>query len=557
MVIVASILTFASSAEAKSFSSLLQEAKTRDSALRKDERKLRMRHHIEAVLSAWKRAEAAARDAEEHVEAVRGYVEAWALLAHWSGRRADRAQAKAEKNRLQDLEREIEESLAARQWLRDAKVDVVAGRLQIRLSVSGDFSIEWHSAGEHRLFFDLAPVVAVKELLDEIPVSAPEVKRLRIGQYDDDTARVVIDFAGDVERYAEQVQILDGRTISIGLEAGVEPRAVMTRISEALEQIQPDKKEDKGKVSEILAEIVDDVREAYPDVAPVKEKKPKPKKRSAKRSPPPRSLVAIRKVVIDAGHGGKDRGASKGGVLEKDLNLSIAKKLGRELEALGVRVVYTRTKDKFVSLKKRAQIANRSKADLFISIHANANRSSRVHGIETYYLNTTSSRYSRRLARRENGQSGAPALDPIEDHDHEHAQVELPDNALGRDLRLILADLAMRSATAESKRLAGYVQGSLIDSLRREYAVKDLGVKHALFYVLLGVRMPSVLIETGFVTHAKERKRLASGAYQTKVARAIAGGVRRFVEEREDLAQRAALEFGEGGLAVNHVRSAP
>src|SRR5262249_9766507 len=101
-----------------------------------------------------------------------------------------------------------------------------------------------------------------------------------------------------------------------------------------------------------------------------------------------------------------------------------------------------------------------------------------------------------------------------------------PPGALGRDLRLLLADLAMRSASAESKRLAGHVQSSMIAALRRKNdELRDLGVKHALFYVLLGARMPSILIETGFVTNPTEGKRLADADYQSQLAAAIAQGI--------------------------------
>jgi N-acetylmuramoyl-L-alanine amidase len=167
-------------------------------------------------------------------------------------------------------------------------------------------------------------------------------------------------------------------------------------------------------------------------------------------------------------------------------------------------------------------------------------------------LNVTGDRYASRLARRENaleeeeGESPEPGVGAAEDAG------ELPTGSLGQDLRLILADLAMRSATSESRRLAGFVQGSLVGNLRRQHDdVKDLGVKHALFYVLLGTRMPSVLIETGFVTHATEGRRLASDKYQDEVARSIAQGVLRFVEERERLASR-----DDGGIGVI-ARAAP
>ncbi len=255
-------------------------------------------------------------------------------------------------------------------------------------------------------------------------------------------------------------------------------------------------------------------------------------------------VVHIRRVVIDAGHGGKDTGAiGKGGTREKDVNLAIAKELARVLrEKLGVEVVMTRTKDAYVSLGQRVQAANRADADLFVSVHSNAHRNRKFSGIETYYLNTTSNRYAKRLAARENAEEWDEAhldvgdpTEPMRDDD----TAELPTGPLGQDLRLLLADLAMRSATEESRRLAGLVQSTLVQSLRRASGeVVDLGVKHALFYVLLGSRMPSILIESGFLSHPEEERRLADAAYQRKLAHAVASAIQRYVEDRGQVATR-------------------
>ena len=114
----------------------------------------------------------------------------------------------------------------------------------------------------------------------------------------------------------------------------------------------------------------------------------------------------------------------------------------------------------------------------------------------------------------------------------------IPEGRVGRDMQLLLADLAMKSATGESRRLAGYVQSSVVGSLRKDYkGVRDLGVKRAVFYVLLGVRMPSILIESGFMSNPMEAKRLANSNYQSELAQAIAQGIKRFVWERRQLAQ--------------------
>ncbi len=251
-------------------------------------------------------------------------------------------------------------------------------------------------------------------------------------------------------------------------------------------------------------------------------------------------LVRVRRVVVDAGHGGKDTGAiGKRGTLEKDVNLALAKDVSRELEGMGIEVVMTRSTDEFVSLPERTAIASRAGADLFVSVHSNANRNRRLQGIETYFLDTTSNRYSARLAQRENaageGAHEEVDIDPSEDESSEAGA--LPAGPMGQDIRMLLADLAMRSATSESRRLAGAVQGSIVGSLRQKgVRAADLGVKNALFYVLLGVRMPSILIESGFVTHPEEEARLASASYRKDLAKAIAAGVYRYAREREQLA---------------------
>lgn len=409
--------------------------------------------------------------------------------------------------------------------LRRVTVRLEEGRLDLGIDAPPGFTVLPRVHGEKRMYFEIEPVVAAKEVLGPIAVDeCAGLEGLKVAQFDADTVRVVLDFAA--ARPSLESVAIRGGVVSV-------PARRVEKAPHA------EKAPDRG----ILDAIVQEVREAYPDVEVEPEPGPADAPKLARStkvavSARARSVVAIRKVVIDAGHGGRDRGAvGAGGVLEKDVNLAIAKKLGAELEKQGISVVYTRTTDRFIALSRRARIANASDADLFISIHANAHRSRRINGVETYYLDTSSSRYTQKLARRENGEDSLPDDDPTEVEEER----ELPEGALGRDLRLMLADLAMRSATAESKRLAGYVQSSLVGSLAKEHGVKDLGVKHALFYVLVGVRMPSVLVESGFLTHASEGKRLASSEYQASVAAAIAKGVRRFVVERQEMASRNEL----------------
>ncbi|MET0400795.1 MAG: N-acetylmuramoyl-L-alanine amidase [Cystobacter sp.] len=231
--------------------------------------------------------------------------------------------------------------------------------------------------------------------------------------------------------------------------------------------------------------------------------------------------LKVRRVVIDAGHGGHDTGAiSRKGLKEKDVTLAISNKLARDLRERGFEVVLTRDEDRYLKLEERARLANDHHGDLFISIHCNSAVSTKLRGIETYTLNTSADRYSIRLAARENASSEKGIS----------------------DLQFILADLATKANTEESTRLASQVQRSLVSHLSENYSgVKNLGTKEALFYVLLGTKMPAILVETSFLSNPEEEKRLSSESYQDEVARAIAQGVETFVGGRRQVAKAQAV----------------
>ena len=226
--------------------------------------------------------------------------------------------------------------------------------------------------------------------------------------------------------------------------------------------------------------------------------------------------LKVRRVVVDAGHGGKDTGAiGPHGVREKDMALAIARKVAGRLRALGFAVVMTRSDDTFVPLDERTRIANEAHADLFVSIHCNAARKRKLEGVETWTLNVASDRYAARLAAFENADADRTVS----------------------DLRLILADLATKSNAGDARDLATSVQASLVRTLRsRVGSVHDHGVKQALFYVLLGTHMPSILVETGFISNPAEEARLKSARFQEGTAEAIARGVKDFVDARRRLA---------------------
>jgi N-acetylmuramoyl-L-alanine amidase len=228
------------------------------------------------------------------------------------------------------------------------------------------------------------------------------------------------------------------------------------------------------------------------------------------RSPVLPPLLPSRRIVIDAGHGGKDPGAvGPSGLKEKDIVLAMALLLAEEVKSkLGWEVVLTRTDDTFIPLEERTAMANKVGADLFVSLHVNASSNAAAHGIETYYLNFSKNEQAAGVAARENGTTL---------------------RAVG-DLEQILFDLMAHSKIQESSRLASDIQHALITGITREFGeVKNLGVKQGPFYVLLGANMPSVLIEAAFLSNPAEETRLASRKYQQETIRAIIDGLRTFV----------------------------
>jgi N-acetylmuramoyl-L-alanine amidase len=214
--------------------------------------------------------------------------------------------------------------------------------------------------------------------------------------------------------------------------------------------------------------------------------------------------------VVDPGHGGHDPGAiGPNGIQEKDVVLAIGLRL-RELfrEELGVDVVMTRSTDIFIPLEERTAIANKVGADLFLSVHANAASNRNAAGIETYYLNLAKTDKVAQLAAKENGTS----LEKVS------------------VLQAILFDLMANYKLNDSAHLADEVQKSLHKKIRTRYSdVKNLGVKQGPFYVLVGASMPSILVETAFLSNAAEESRLKDPSYQDMTANGILEGVRSYI----------------------------
>jgi N-acetylmuramoyl-L-alanine amidase len=213
--------------------------------------------------------------------------------------------------------------------------------------------------------------------------------------------------------------------------------------------------------------------------------------------------LSATRIVIDPGHGGHDPGAMTEGVSEAELVLDVALRLEELLrQQSNADVVLTRRTDAYVPLEERTALANREGADLFLSIHANASRSSKTRGIETYFLNFATSADAEAVAARENVMSAK-------------TMNNLPD---------IVKAITLNNKRDESKDFATLVQRSLVRELRTS-GMKDLGVKQAPFVVLIGAEMPSILAEIAFITNRQDQQQLKKPAYRQRIAEALLSGV--------------------------------
>ncbi|MGC1784556.1 MAG: N-acetylmuramoyl-L-alanine amidase [Acidobacteriaceae bacterium] len=221
--------------------------------------------------------------------------------------------------------------------------------------------------------------------------------------------------------------------------------------------------------------------------------------------------LRIRRIVIDAGHGGHDSGTvGPDGIEEKDVALDVALRVGRLLhQRLGADVIYTRRTDVFVPLEERTAIANQAHADLFLSIHANSSSDPDVRGVETYYLNFTASPDALAVAARENATSNRSVY-------------ELSD---------LVRKITLSDKIDESREFAADVQQSLYRGLAPDnMGLKNRGVKQAPFVVLIGANMPSILAEISFLTNPEDAQELERPAYRERLAEALYRGVARYVQ---------------------------
>jgi len=299
------------------------------------------------------------------------------------------------------------------------------------------------------------------------------LKSIRVGTVTKDTSRVII----DIDRISKyKIFALDNPfriVIDVKLEKEKEKRVVEKRKEETV---------------------------------PLRKKKEEIKPR------PPRTMT----IVIDPGHGGKDSGAvGPNGLKEKTVVLDIAKRLKKILrEKTRYKVLLTREKDVYISLEERTAIANTLNADLFVSIHANASRRRGAIGVETYFLDYTFNEDILETVARENN---APVL-------------------LKDDLQAILFDLKKTRDSNESAVLANSIQETMVSNLNSKYSkLLDRGAKAGPFYVLFGAEMPSVLVETLFISNRKEERLLKSYIYRQKIAEAIFDGIKIYLEKNKGI----------------------
>ena len=316
-----------------------------------------------------------------------------------------------------------------------------------------------------RLFLDLYPARLNKELKEPLTIRDGLLRSARAGQYDLSTVRIVLDIES-IKGY--KVFFLEN------------PFRVIIDVT--------------GKKKEVAALLPD---------TPSKDHK---------LSLAQQLGLGVKRVVIDAGHGGKDKGAiGEGALYEKDLNLQLAKKLALKIrQELGILADLTRGGDRFIPLEERTAIANTRQADLFLSIHVNASPNPLAQGVETYFLNLATDEEAVRVAAMENATST---------------------KRIG-DLQKILKDLMLNTKIDESSRLAHHVQQNLHETLNEKFGpIKNLGVKQAPFYVLIGAQMPSILVEVSFISNAQDRERLMQEDYQDQIVEGIFKGVARYIKE--------------------------
>ncbi len=347
---------------------------------------------------------------------------------------------------------------------------------------------------------------------DPLPVNDGILKQVRTSQYAPDTVRVVLDLAS-LKSYA-----------AFPLH---EPERLVIDVTGTGDPYEPAGAGPATRQTDTRPETAIETRgdeQPKPDLPPLV-KVPPVQKHASNKSGGDRITLSqqmglkIATIAIDAGHGGKDPGAmGKGGLKEKEVTLDIARRLAALVkERLGRKVILTRDKDVYIRLEDRPAIAKTKGADLFVSIHVNANRKRKARGIETYIQGLRASDTdAMATAARENAMSTRKLFE------------------LKSELEKILKDLATDDKSEESLNLAHAVHGSLVSTVKQtQKKVVDLKVKRAFFYVLVNTQMPSILAEVGFISNPEEESLLRKESYRQSLAEALFQGIKRYVESRD------------------------
>lgn len=415
-----------------------------------------------------------------------------------------------------------------------------AKTLRVVVDLSGEISFKQGEAkSPDRVFIDISHAHLNPSLMSkEWPVQSGLLQKIRVGQNDTGTVRVVLDVGGMLR--ATSFTLRDPNRLVIDVEGDedvaiappAEPaRRTMPPVSENVPAIGPapapvtaNASRGPAKAAAVpSAPAPAAVAVTRPEIGPP----PYPGPQMASAAQPlnqgTNSLIRalglkFHRVIIDAGHGGHDTGSiGPTGYTEKDLTLDVAKRLKTLIETeLGADVVMTRGDDTFIPLETRTAIANQKDADLFISIHANSSKTRTVRGVETYFLNFTSSREALETASRENAAS-------------ERSIHELSD---------LVKKIVTEDKVDESRELARHIQTAMSKS---KDAGPDRGVKQAPFVVLIGARVPSILAEISFISNPDEEKVLKTPQYRQQIAESLLNGVRSYADSLSNVKTAKAL----------------
>jgi len=439
-----------------------------------------------------------------------------------------------------------------RAWSGDSSTRVVLD-LERKVQLQSD-----RATNPDRLWVDLIGARLHPNLARRVfPVGDGLLEQVRIAQNRDDVVRVVLDFK-DV--WEHQVLYLDDPPrLVIDVRGQVRPSPQMAQAPPSIPSRRVNGMVPGDSTGASTGRPAAPIAIAGVDRLPGS--RPAPPQAARAGAPPPPAVAAaaptpapeppaanragsyslarqlglgVRRIVIDAGHGGHDPGTiGRGGLQEKELVLDVALRLERLVrQDLGADVLLTRSTDVFIPLEERTAIANSRGADLFLSIHANSSRNPSARGIETYFLSFARNAHAEAVAAREN------AISP----------------ATLKDLQNLVKAITFNSKIDESRDFAAAVQERMVAGVREEHVVPDRGVHTAPFYVLIGANMPAVLAEIAFVSNPEDEKRLKTAEYREVLARSLLSGVKSYLEalnrtqmrQLTDAAQRSTVSGGRG-----------